>query len=36
MGLPGGSGDLVSKVTRALIGVISTYMYSYLIFNPSY
>ena len=32
----GGSGDLVSKVISPLIGVISNYMYSYLIYNPSY
>ena len=29
-------GDLVSKVISTLIGVISTYKYSYLIYNPSY
>ena len=32
----GGSGDLVSKVISTLIGVISNYKYSYLIYNPSY
>ena len=32
----GGSGDLVSKVISPLIGVISNYKYSYLIYNPSY
>ena len=31
-----GSGDLVSKVISPLIGVISNYKYSYLIYNPSY
>ena len=35
-GVLGGSWDLVSKVIRTLIGVISTYKYSYLIYNPSY
>ena len=35
-GLLGGSGDLVSKVISPLIGVISNYKYSYLIYNPSY
>ena len=34
--LLGGSGDLVSKVISPLIGVISIYKYSYLIYNPSY
>ena len=34
--LLGGSGDLVSKVISTLIGVISNYKYSYLIYNPSY
>ena len=34
--LLGGSGDLVSKVISPLIGVISNYKYSYLIYNPSY
>ena len=32
----GGSGDLVSKVISTLIGVISSYKYSYLSYNPSY
>ena len=32
----GGSWDLVSKVISPLIGVISNYKYSYLIYNPSY
>ena len=32
----GGSEDLVSKVISTLIGVISNYRYSYLIYNPSY
>ena len=32
----GGSGDLVSKVISTLIGVISNYKHSYLIYNPSY
>ena len=31
-----GPGDLVSKVISPLIGVISHYKYSYLIYNPSY
>ena len=31
-----GSGDLVSKVISPLIGVISNYKYSYLIYKPSY
>ena len=35
-GLLGGSRDLVSKVISPLIGVISNYKYSYLIYNPSY
>ena len=35
-GLLGGSWDLVSKVISALIGVISSYKYSYPIYNPSY
>ena len=34
--LLGGSGDLVSKVISPLVGVISNYKYSYLIYNPSY
>ena len=35
--LLGGSGDLVSKVIISpLIGVISNYKYSYLIYNPNY
>ena len=34
--LLGGSWDLVSKVIRTLIGGISNYNYSYLIYNPSY
>ena len=29
-------GTLVSKVISTLIGVISNYKYSYLIYNPSY
>ena len=32
----GGSWDLVSKVISTLIGVISRYKYSYLIYNASY
>ena len=32
----GGSWDLVSKVISTLIGVISTYKYSYLIYNLTY
>ena len=32
----GGSGDLVSKVTSTLVGVISNYKYSSLSYNPSY
>ena len=32
----GGSWDLVSKVISTLIGVISSYMSSYLIYNPTY
>ena len=32
----GGSWDLVSKVISTLIGVISNYKYSYLIYNPGY
>ena len=34
--LLGGSGDLVSKVISPLIGVISNYKSSYLIYNPSF
>ena len=34
--LLGGSGDLVSKVISALIGVISNYKNSYLIYNLAY
>ena len=34
--LGGALGDLVSKVISTLIGVISNYRYSYLIYNPSY
>ena len=34
--LLGGSWDLVSKVKSTLIGVISSYKYSYLIYNPTY
>ena len=34
--LLGGSWDLVSKVISTLIGVISSYMSSYLIYNPTY
>ena len=34
--LLGGSWDLVSKVISTLIGVISNYKYSYLIYNPTY
>ena len=34
--LLGGSWDLVSKVVSTLIGVISTYKYSYLIYNLTY
>ena len=34
--LLGGSWDLVSKVISPLIGVISNYKYSYLIYNASY
>ena len=36
LSLLGGSGDLVSKVISPLIGLISNYKYSYLIYNPSY
>ena len=32
----GGSWDLVSKVISTLIGVISSYKYSYHSYNPSY
>ena len=32
----GGSWDLVSTVITTLIGVIRSYNYSYLIYNPSY
>ena len=32
----GGSWDLVSKVLSTLIGVISSYKYNYLIYNPTY
>ena len=32
----GGSRDLVSEVISTLIGVISNYKCSYLIYNPSY
>ena len=31
-----GSWDLVSKVISTPIGVISTYNYSYLTYNPTY
>ena len=31
-----GSWDLVSKVISTLIGVISSYKYIYLTYNPSY
>ena len=31
----GGSGDLVSKVISPLIGVISNYQYSYLVYSPT-
>ena len=34
--LLGGSWDLVSKVISTLIGVISSYKYSYHNYNPSY
>ena len=34
--LLGGPWDLVSTVITALIGVIGSYNYSYLIHNPSY
>ena len=34
--LLGGSWDLVSKVISTLIGVISNYKYSYLVYNPIY
>ena len=36
MNLLGGSWDLVSKVISTLIGVISSYKYSYPNYNPSY
>ena len=32
----GGSGVLVSKVTSTLIGVISNYKYSYLMYHRNY
>ena len=32
----GGSGDLVSKVISTVFGVISSYKYSYLIYDRSY
>ena len=32
----GGSWDLVNRVISALIGVISSYKYSYPNYNPSY
>ena len=35
-GILGGSWDLVSKVVSTLIGVISSYKYSYPNYNPSY
>ena len=34
--LLGGSWDLVSNVISTLIGVISSYKYSYLTYKPSY
>ena len=34
--LEGGSWDLVSMVISTLSGVICNYMYSYLLYNPSY
>ena len=36
VGVLGGSWDLVSMVISTLSGVISTYKYSYLNYNPSY
>ena len=35
-GVLGGSWDLVSTVISTLSGVISSYKYSYLNYNPSY
>ena len=36
LSLLGGSWDLVSKVISTLIGVKSSYKYSYLIYTPTY